>query len=93
MREVELHLVVETSRTPEVLDALSRQNFITISKLSMAPADSFRAVAEGYFYGAEPVSKLELRLETIWLRAWTAEPMPVELKEALGIPVKKESAG
>lgn len=93
VREVELHLVVETSRTPEVLDALSRQNFITISELSMAPADSFRAVAEGYFYGAEPVSKLELRLETIWLRAWTAEPMPVELKEALGIPVTKESAG
>jgi len=93
VREVELHLVVETSRTPEVLDALSRQNFITISELSMAPADSYRAVAEGYFYGAEPVSKLELRLETIWLRAWTAEPMPVELKEALGIPVTKESAG
>ncbi len=93
VREVELRLVVETTRTPEVLDALSRQNFITISSLSMAPADSYQAVREGYFYGAEPVSKLELRLETIWLRAWTAQHMPDELKEALGIPVDKESAG
>jgi hypothetical protein len=71
VRLVDVDLVIETTQIPAVLDAISRQNFITIIGLSMTPADPYQAVAEGYFYGAEPVSNVTLQLETLWLRAWT----------------------
>jgi hypothetical protein len=86
VRHVEMSLIVDTARVPEVLDALARHNFITIYDLRMLPADSFAAAKDGYLYGAAPVSQLILRLETVWLRSWTAPFMPDEVKAALGIP-------
>ena len=43
------------------------------------------AAANGFIYGIEPVSTVNLRIETIWLREWTADAMPGDLREALGI--------
>ncbi len=93
LRLVDVELVIETTQIPAVLDAISRQNFITIIGLSMTPADPYQAVAEGYFYGAEPVSNVTLQLETLWLRAWTTQFMPPALKETLGIPSGETAAG
>ena len=93
VRLVDVELVIETTQIPAVLDAISRQNFITIIGLSMTPADPYQAVAEGYFYGAEPVSNVTLQLETLWLRAWTTQFMPPALKETLGIPSGETVAG
>ena len=93
VRLVDVELVIETTQIPAVLDAISRQNFITIIGLSMTPADPYQAVAEGYFYGAEPVSNVTLQLETLWLRAWTTQFMPPALKETLGIPSSEMAAG
>ena len=59
----------------------------------MTPADPYQAVAEGFFYGAEPVSNVTLQLETLWLRAWTKLFMPPALKAALGIPSGEKAAG
>ena len=93
VRHVELQVVVDTRRIPEVLDALSRQNFITITDARVDAEDIFSAVKDGYFYGRGPVVTLTLQLETIWLREWTAPFMPPELKQALGIPVETQSTG
>ena len=87
VRVVTLEVVVDTAKMPQVFDALAQQNFITILRADVQPVDPFVALKGGYFYGAEPTSYLTLTLETIWFRQWTAQFMPDELKQALGIPV------
>ena len=82
---VDLELIVDSTRIPEVLDAIAQENFFTITDLSISPADPFFAASEGYMYGLAPVCYLNLTVETVWLRQWTAEKMPEAVKEALGI--------
>jgi len=90
VRNVTLELVVDTAKMPQVFDALAQQNFITILGADIQPVDPFEALEQGYFYGAEPTSRVTLTLETIWFRQWTAQFMPDELKTALGIPLPTE---
>lgn len=82
---VELDMVVETARLPQVLDALARYNFMTVTNLSLQAADAFAALQDGYFYGTGPVSTVRLTLETVWLREWTTQYMPKAIKQALGV--------
>jgi hypothetical protein len=94
VRDVELVVILDTARMPEVFDALARQNFITIiDEVQIEPVDLYQAIENGYFYGSQPVSRVVLTLETIWLREWTAQFMPVELKQALGIPTDTGKTG
>lgn len=90
VRYVDVDLIVDTSRIPEVIDALSQWNFITVIGMKTAPADPYLAAASGYYYGAAPVSHLSLRLETIWFRQWTSEFMPESVRQQLGIPSADE---
>jgi hypothetical protein len=80
----ELQLVVETDAIPLVMDALVRRNFITVLDARIRPVDSFAAAEDGYVYGADPVSLLSLRLESVWLREWTGPFMPDDLRARLG---------
>ena len=82
---VDLELVVETERLPQVLDAISTYNFMTVTGMSLSAADSFAAAEDGYFYGAKPVSTVNMTVETVWLRAWTKESMPASVKQQLKI--------
>jgi len=87
VRFVELHLVVETARLPQVFDSIASHGFMTIVGMDLWPADPFADLAYGYVYGSEPTTEVVLTLETIWLRSWTSQFMPAELKAELGIPV------
>ena len=89
VRLVSLNLVVETAHIPAVMDALAQRNFITVLKSDIKPVDPFDALHGGYFYGAEPVSSIELELETIWFRQWMSPFMPDDVKQALGIPLQQ----
>lgn len=79
----DLRIVVETSAIPMVMDELAKRNFITVTDVRIRPVDSFVAAEEGYIYGAAPVSVVALRLETVWLREWTGQFMPDDLRERL----------
>jgi len=57
--------------------------------ITLAPVDPFEHVRDGYLYGSGTVCELNMVLETIWLREWTSENMPTELKTTLGIPVEQ----
>ncbi len=83
---VRADLIVDSARIPEVFDALALQNFMTVVNAQVESVDQFADLKAGYFYGT-PVSRLTLDIETVWLREWTSPFMPVELKQALGIPV------
>ena len=63
VRPVDILMVVETSRLPEVIDELTREN-CTVLDVSLTPVDSFAALAEGCYYGSAPVSDVAVRLET-----------------------------
>ena len=84
---VDIELIADSTRIPEILDAIARENFFTITNLSITPADPFLAASQGYMYGVAPVCHLYLTVETVWLRQWTSEKMPDDAKKALGIPV------
>ena len=79
-----VELVIETEKIPLVINALSRQNFIVIVSVGISEIDPFEAVRSGYFYGERPVSRVVLRLESIWLREWTGPLMPDPVRNRLG---------
>lgn len=85
VRFVQLRLIVETAKVPQVMKALAQRNFITILDATVRPGSAFDGIRNGYFYGDAPVSELNLELETIWLREWTVPFMPPGLRAALGI--------
>ena len=93
VRPVELELIVDSEKMPEVFDALARYNFITILNVRVATVNLFDAIRSGYFYGSKPVSRIWLDLETVWFRAWTTEFMPPDLKAALGVPETPKTKG
>ena len=84
---MDLELTGDSTRLPEILDAIAQETFFTITNLSIRPADPFAAASEGYMYGLAPVCYLDLTVETVWLRQWTSEKMPEAGKKALGISV------
>ena len=86
VRNVDLDLVVETAKLPALVDALGRRNFMTVLDMAVEPEDAFAAAADGCFYGNEPVSRVRMRIETVWFREWTSPFMPAATKQALGVP-------
>ena len=58
---------------------------MTITNLSIAPASPFQAAEQGFVYGAQPISLVNMEIETLWFRKWTAAWMPTQVREAFGI--------
>ncbi len=85
--KIRLQCVVDTERIPEVLDAFAQYNLLTIIDLQLRPVDKIDALASGFDYGPASVSQLTVVFESVWLRSWTTEFMPNEVKKALGISV------
>ena len=85
VRIIELKMIVSTSGFPQFMDALAKRNFMTILNVSMKPGNAFAAAQNGYIYGVEPISEVTLRVESVWLREWTAETMPAGVRDLLGI--------
>jgi hypothetical protein len=80
-----MSLVVDAERVPMVLQALSRNRFITAYETSISAVDSAEAQSNGYIYGARPVVRLDMQCEALFMRAWTTGFMPPQVKMALGI--------
>jgi hypothetical protein len=84
VRTASVQLIVATAMLPEVVNAISRQNFMTVTSLSVQPADAFDAADEGFIYGAQAVSEVRMTVESLWLRPWIARLMPAELQKSKG---------
>ena len=85
VRMIECEVIVATTGLPILMDAIASRNFMTVLNVTVSPADAFAAAREGYIYGIEPISKVTMQIESIWLREWTAETMPGQLRDMLGI--------
>ncbi len=85
VRPVSCSIVAATSGLPAIMDAIATQNFMTVLDVRVRPADAFEAASQGFIYGVEPVSIVDLKIETVWFREWTADAMPPDLRATLGI--------
>lgn len=84
VRYATVRMVVSTSAIPEVVNAFARQNLMTVVNLRVRPADAFEAAEDGFIYGADPVSEVDMSIESVWLRPWLARLMPAELQKMKG---------
>ena len=85
--KMRLRCIVDTQRIPEILNGFAKYNFLTVVDLDLRPVDKFEALANGFDYGPASVSELTVVLESVWLRSWTTQYMPKEVKQILGIQV------
>lgn len=85
VRRVSLSLVVDSARIPRVIDAAANFNLITVVDLDILPVDVWGDLEQGYYYGPDHVVQLDIELELIYLRAWTAPLMPNIVRQELGL--------
>lgn len=90
---VKLRAVVASSKLPDVVKAFADTNLMTVTDMDISDVDLWGDLRDGYFYGSEPVVRVEMTVETIWLRSWTEPMMPDSVKKRLGIPVEDEDNG
>lgn len=89
LRRADVVMVVAIDRLPVLLDALSRTNFISVTGLDMTEVNVWDDLSRGYYYGSDPVMRVEMELELIYLRSWTSQFMPRRVKELLAVPIEE----
>ena len=93
VRHVKLSFVVDSEKLPVLFTNLHGINLMTVLKMDIATVDEYSALREGYFYGAGDAVRVDLLIETIWLRDWTAKLMPTAVRNRLGVqnPAENDS--
>ena len=86
VRYARVSVIVDMNRIPELLNAVSTTNFMSVIDLDFEAIDPQEALREGFVFGGDAVVRASLRVETVWLRSWMAEWMPSGVRERLGIP-------
>jgi hypothetical protein len=72
VRHAVLTVIIDSSRIPQLLNALSSVNFMTVIGMDVEDVDEYEALREGFYYGSDDTVSLDLTIETLWLRSWTA---------------------
>ncbi len=87
VRHARLSVIIDSTRIPRLLNAIAQVNLMTPVIESISTVDQTDALAAGYLYGdGVDVVQLDLRVETLWLRPWTAGHFSRETAEQLGEP-------
>ncbi len=84
VRHATLSLIVDSARIPEVVNAVGQVNFMTVINAEVSEVDEYVKLRAGYYFGNVDVIQLDLTIETIWLRKWTAGHPTEEEAETLG---------
>jgi hypothetical protein len=72
VRQAEVILVVSSEDIPRLLNAFGKVNLMTPIITRMVSLDEYAEFAAGYYFGDEDVVELELLIESLWMRRWTA---------------------
>ncbi|MFM9994833.1 MAG: hypothetical protein ACKVU4_03425 [Phycisphaerales bacterium] len=86
VRCADLEVVADSSRLIDLVNAISRTNFMTVIGCDLAEVDAHKDLRQGYYYGSAHVVKATLRVETVWLRSWLKPLMPDGIRDGLAIP-------
>ncbi|MCC6661250.1 MAG: hypothetical protein IT437_10230 [Phycisphaerales bacterium] len=92
VRYATLTLVVDSAKIQDVINAISRTNFMSVIGVDVAPVDAWRDLDEGFYYGPAHVVEATFRVESVWLRSWTADLMPDDLRINLGMEARDPEA-
>ncbi|HZW05756.1 MAG TPA: hypothetical protein VFF65_01430 [Phycisphaerales bacterium] len=82
---VNMVCVVATKDLPRFFDALGKTNLMTVTRVKLGKVDLAADLRDGYFYGEDGVTRVDMSVEALWLREWTKELMPKDVKVALGL--------
>ena len=85
VRYANASLIVASAKLPVLLDAIATTNFMTVIDLDITEVDPWADLSNGYFYGDDAVVRVDLRIEALYLRDWTAQFMPPAIRQALGV--------
>jgi hypothetical protein len=84
----QLELVVSAKELPAVLASFSNNRLVTVLNVeNIVAEDGAAAARDGFLYGSDPVVRVILRCESLFLREWTSPLMPDVIKKQLGVPL------
>lgn len=81
-----MEVAVEAARLPQFLDVISSSNFMTVTDVDIYQIDVWDDLRQGFYYGEEPVVRVHVEIETIWLKNWLAHLAPGGLRADMGLP-------
>ncbi len=90
VRRVMLSLIVDSSEISQILDSIQRWNYMEVIDFDMRSIDPWADLARGYAYGPDHVVELDLTVDTVWLREWTREFMPKNIRERLKVAMPEK---
>ena len=87
VRHARLRVHADYQRLPELFNAISHTNLMTVLDVQVRALDVYGPEVLGsyYVYGAGDVVDVSMIVETIWLRDWTKELMPDVVKQYVGL--------
>lgn len=85
VRHARVVMIADYQQLPKLFDAISSVNFMTVLDCQIQNVDEYQALREGYVYGQGDAVKIDMLIESIWMREWTVPLMPAEIKQRLGI--------
>lgn len=87
VRHARLSVVIDARQIPRLLNAITRVNLMTPIIEKITAVDQAVDFAQGYIYGDRiEVVRLDLLIETLWLRSWTAGSYDKESADRMGEP-------
>ncbi len=85
VRVAKVTLIASYQKLPALINAISSYNFMTVLDADIYAVDPWDMISQGYFAGTDYPVRVELEIETLWLRSWTKQFMPASVRESLGI--------
>jgi len=80
-------------KLPALINSISSYNFMTVLDADIYAVDQWEQVENGYYAGTDFAVRVELEIETLWLRSWTKEFMPASVREQLGVAADEPTDG
>ncbi len=84
-RHVRLIMHADYQRLPEFFNVLAQVNLMTVVNMRIKQIDEYELLKQQYMYGQGDVVEVDMIIETLWLREWTADMMPETVKQYVGL--------
>lgn len=78
-------LIVDYQQIPKLFEAFGKTNFMTVLNAEITDVDEYEALQNGFLYGSGDCVRVDMVIETLWLREWTVRLMPERIKTRLAI--------
>lgn len=85
IRKVKVTLIASYEKLPALINAISSYNLMTVLDADVYAVDAWDQIDKGFYAGTDFPVRVELEIETLWLRSWTTQFMPPDVRSILGI--------